>query len=658
MCERPLPGPGLAALLVVVATGAVTAAGFAWFCARGAAARYLPDDPPAAWVVCPDPPDVAARDAVERRAVFTRTFALGRPPAAARLRARALGRCAAEVNGVAVPLPQNPAGNWKRPAEADVTPHLRAGENALAVTVSNAAGPPALWLDLEAGGTRVVTDDAWDVRCGDDPPRPARLASAPLELPPGGPVSEAEESVASLRARLPTLLLFAALSAGAVAVVARRRRRAAGRWPRRWLAPLGVAALWLLLAANNFRWLGAPAGFDGQGHRDYVTYLQDHHSLPDARDGWEMHQPPLFYLAAAGLLGAGGQRAAGDVGLAMLQVLSLAAAVAQLLLVAGCLRLVYPDRPGARAAGLLVAGFLPVHLYLAHYLTNDMAAAALATAAVYLCLTVLRQERPSATRLACLGLCLGAAVLTKLSALSAVPAVLGVLAGRLVARRCWGAGAWLREVALPAAACAAVCGWFFVRNWLRFGTPLVGCYDPAARFDWWQDPGYATGPYLVRFGRSLAAPFFSVVHGFPDGLYSTLWGDGLWGGAAARAYRPPWNYDLMAAGYLLALLPTLAAVVGAAAALVDLVRRPRAEGFLLLGLPFFAGAALLYHFLRYPYFCHVKAFYALPAVVSLCVFAARGVEVLSGGRPAVRAALVAALGAWALTAYASFWAVG
>lgn len=39
--------------------------------------------------------------------------------------------------------------------------------------------------------------------------------------------------------------------------------------------------------------------FEGGGHKDYIEYLIDHHKLPIPGDGWEYHQPPLYYLTAA-----------------------------------------------------------------------------------------------------------------------------------------------------------------------------------------------------------------------------------------------------------------------------------------------------------------------------------------------------------------------
>ena len=39
--------------------------------------------------------------------------------------------------------------------------------------------------------------------------------------------------------------------------------------------------------------------YEGGGHRDYIHYLIDERSLPNPGDGWEYHQPPLYYAVAA-----------------------------------------------------------------------------------------------------------------------------------------------------------------------------------------------------------------------------------------------------------------------------------------------------------------------------------------------------------------------
>lgn len=39
--------------------------------------------------------------------------------------------------------------------------------------------------------------------------------------------------------------------------------------------------------------------FEGGGHRDYIEYIIKNHSYPNPGEGWEYHQPPLYYTLAA-----------------------------------------------------------------------------------------------------------------------------------------------------------------------------------------------------------------------------------------------------------------------------------------------------------------------------------------------------------------------
>src|SRR5262249_35590556 len=90
-------------------------------------------------------------------------------------------------------------------------------------------------------------------------------------------------------------------------------------------------------------------------------------------------------------------------------------------------------------------------------------------------------------------------------------------------------------------------------------------------------------------------------------------------------------------------------------ALAVLVRRPRAEWFLLFGLAFSMGVAVLYQCLRFPYYGHAKAFYALAAAVSLCAFGASGFEILTRWWRRAWPVFGLLFGVWAITAFASFW---
>jgi Flp pilus assembly protein TadD len=257
-----------------------------------------------------------------------------------------------------------------------------------------------------------------------------------------------------------------------------------------------------------------------------------------------------------------------------------------------------------------------------------------------------------------LGLCLGAALLTKSTALLAVPVVFGALLWKTCLTPRTGTPRFairIRQLGLALATCAAVCGWHYARLWAQFGSPLIGVWDPQLGFSWWQDDGYRTSAFYLRFGAALAHPWFSSFKSFGDGIYATLWGDGLFGGRADAVARPPWDYDLMAVGYWLALLPTFAVLVGGILALVRFLRQPSPEWFLLLGLAFLAALAMVHLSITLPYQCHVKAFYGLCALVPFCAFGAWGLDELCGWGGKARPMIRILAGIWAVNSYAMMW---
>jgi tetratricopeptide (TPR) repeat protein len=205
------------------------------------------------------------------------------------------------------------------------------------------------------------------------------------------------------------------------------------------------------------------------------------------------------------------------------------------------------------------------------------------------------------------------------------------------------------------AACVAVCGWYYGRIWLKFGTPLLGNWNAMTGFTWWQDPGYHTAAYYLRFGRSLITPLFSGFAGFADGIYSTLWGDGLSGGASS--VNIPWNLSPMTAGYLLGLVPAVLILVGAIVTAVRFFQKPTAELFLLLGLSVLVALSLIFMTMKVPSYAQAKAFYGLSALTPLCFFGAVGWEIITSSWTRSRSAISALVVVWALNSLAAFWII-
>ncbi len=671
------------ALLVLVGALACAALLLWWMCARDPAVRFFLRDARADWLVYPSPPDPVAHRAVELETVFMKSFALERVPSRASLSVRLHRRGEVSVNGAPLPFASDAAKNWKEPLEKEVSALLRAGSNQIVVRAWSSFGPPAVWLALEGDGLALRSDSSWKSSLAGATVKPARLATTPMSEW-STPAEEADvatkreaqrnpRTLSSLARSWLALLAFAALSVGLVFGVgswlvrdaseareSHQSGRRSGRGPRDQsdrparLVFVAAALAWALLFWNN-RALDPSLGFDSEPHVAYVQYILDHGALPLAHQGWEMYQPPLYYLIAALVVKLGGQSRVDASAIAALRWLGYLAGVLQALFVLASLRLLFPERPGRALAGLVLAACLPMQLYLYQYVTNESWAAVLVSSSTYLALRILKRDDTTLRSHLWLGVALGAAMLTKFSALLPLLIILVVLAARLHRRGMRDARTWGRTLGVTTAACLVVCGWHFARVALRFGNPFIGNWDPATGFAWWQDPGYRVLGYYLRFGASLYAPIFSSFHSFADAIYSTLWGDGMVGGRTWVAAWPPWNYELMSAGYLLALLPCAALVIGAAAATWRLVREPRAEWFLLLGLLGSTAFGIVVMTLKVPSYAQAKAFYGSSALVPLCALGAWGLDLLATRARALRAIVFVLFGVWALNSYTSYW---
>ncbi len=636
-----------------------------WKARHSNAIQFLPNHRPAQWIVYPSFFSPKERPRIELDTRFRHEFFLKEQPGNAKLSWRAFTRCTLEVNGAQVSLPKESRERWKELLTVDVSKLLHSGENRLEVTVYNEAGPPALWLSLEGNGFSIFSDNSWDASYAGAVWRRARVARTPASIMKGSPLEGGESLGSSLAACWPRLLLFAFLSAGLLAGGAwwLKRAKASEQTFGVFADPAaaclaGVILMWMLLFIHNADLLPRTVGFDAQSHMDYINYIQERGRLPLADEGITMYNPPLYYLVAASVLGICSLKTTDFAGIVVLRYLALLIGLVHLLLVFGSLRLIFPRQSGRQVVGLLLAGFLPAQLYLSHYVTNEVLLGALVTATLYVCLRALQDEQPSSARFAGVGAVLGLALLTKFTAVLVVPFVMGAIALRRFQTTPRDVRAWLRTAGLTILTCLMVCGWHYARVWAHFGKPLVGNWEPGSGQFGWQDPGFRTSGYFLRFGESLSKPLFSGQASFMDAIYSTLWGDGYCGGVSALILRSPWNYELMTAGYLLALLPTVLIGVGAVIFLRRFVLNPTTEGLLLNGLAWSFVAALFHMALKFPTYALVKAFYGLLILLPVCTFGALGWDFFARRTKLLGLSLSFALGIWGLASISSYWISG
>lgn len=417
------------AIWIVVFTG-IAVSVLVWIARTDPAINFLPRDKRAEWIVFQTAVSPRAHWFTGLDATFRREFVLTERPSTARLSVRAMRRAEVKINGTSVRFPPN--RNWKKIASADVAEHLHAGTNVIEARVFNHNAPPTLWLTLTTDRLRLRSDESWEASLAGSSWRHVALASAAKTPGPGNSMTGGARTSDALKNLWPLWIVLSMIACGGAFLWAVRFKERTTPLLERVLLFI-CAGLWLLLFWNNARLLPFNAGFDAAEHLQYISYILEHRELPLPSEGLEMYQPPLYYLIAAASLTASKLSASDSASVIVLRSLGVLFGIAQFVLVFFSLRFLFPARTAF--VGLLLAVCLPVQLYLAHYVTNEMLAAALATATLYLCLRLLKSDTPHALQFAWVGLALGGAMLAKVTSILLLPVIIAAIAGKLAYAR-------------------------------------------------------------------------------------------------------------------------------------------------------------------------------------------------------------------------------
>ncbi len=653
----------------------------------------LIDDDEAAWVGYPEEVSLRVRPLGSVEATFRKRFAFGVVPDSLEVSIDAQSEAAVSLNGEPMGSVAAPAGSKARTL-IDLAPHLGPLVNELRVSVRNVNGPVALrvgWKD-RAGSADVVGTGSggWEVRRegprdsrgdadsenedseadsefdsdeadefantsepGDAEWVPVHRLSDPLRAGIAEKFPQVTDAFlkvlpyllpvflgvfllslyyGSLLARFATLKLFT-LTASRIRFL--------------------VCAAWGVLTINNIARLPASVGFDVAGHIEYIQRVAETGVIPFANEGWQMFQSPLYYIISAPLYKALVAWAPPESIRPVLRLIPFLCGALQVEVCYRALKLVFPGRDDLQAMGTVVGGLLPMNLYLSQTTGNEPMAGLFTGLAVVVVFSILLQsEKDSFRPFATLGLCLGLALLTKVTTILIVPPALLCLFVSAVLKRVEIGRACL-QLATVVGVATLICGWYYYRNWMVLGKPFVGGWDPSRSIVWWQDPGYRTLGDLTSFGQSLVNPVYSCFSGFWDGLYSTMWTDGYLSSIVDYKWRPPWNYSCAFAIVWLSLLPCAAIVIGGVVAVLTIGKpASKALTFATLCVVVYI-AALMFLYLQLPAYSTTKASYTAGLTPCYAVLAASGLGLLTKV-PLVRPLVHALLTCWALTAFLAF----
>ena len=303
-------------------------------------------------------------------------------------------------------------------------------------------------------------------------------------------------------------------------------------------------------------------------HYAYLRYLAEEHALPSLADDasgayQEVAQPPLYYAVAALVSGLApdddldelmwhnpgfGYQAGGTVNdnknmlihtarerfpwrgavlaIHLARLVSLLFGTLTVLAAWGLGRETFPHRPALSLSVAAVVAFIPQFLFISGVASNDSAAAALSTAALWAIARAVNRGITARRSLA-VGLLVGLAALTKTSTLLLVPLALVSLA--LAARHPPFA---IRHSLFSIIPVSIVGGWWYLRNALLYGDPL-GLHV------------HADTPW----GRAVPASAATILKELPR-LYRSFWGAFGWG----HVWMPVWVYWGLGAGLLISLI--------------------------------------------------------------------------------------------------------
>jgi len=671
----PADGKGRLELVLRATTAALAVLGLALgihYFAFSSHGRVIFQDSRAPWIMLDTPVDMKLRQygqQVVPTATFSTSFDLPRAPEAATLLIRTLGRGEVALNGSPLEAGRDPALGWRKFQHLDATPHLVSGRNELRVRVRNARGPALLSLVLEADDFEIATSSRWSGAAGDDPPGPTLLATDQRPLPSA---RYGEAPVRMLLRHWPALLLLGLAASGCfLALRGRLTEDTRRRLPQYCFQAICFG--WIALFAFKLGGLPIGYGFDAMAHLEYVDLLREGGQIPRAQDGWATYHPPLFYLLTLAL-----SFALGLVGVAYVLAVKLvpfAAGLGIAWLGLALTRRLLPEDRVAWIWATLFGGLLPANLVLAAYVSNEGLHAFLTGAGLLTAVDLLLATRITLRRVTLCSALFGLAMLTKFTAIIvAVPALLAV-AIKLAAEPSRVEGRPVSAFGALLIPMLALSGPFFFRNLVEHGTLFVWNVNMDLPGQvWWSPPGFHTPAYYTHFGEVFLRPFLGGFVSFWDTVYSTFWGDGLLAGQTTIGTRHGrWNYEFMAASYVLALPATGLTLAGfARAAWQALDRSParpdsqthsngqrRAALALLVLVCAALACALFLSTLRVPYHGQARVLYIMACAPALAYFFASELRCLdrwlaARGLLALRAGLVAYLGALFGFLYLSF----
>ena len=408
----------------------------------------------------------------------------------------------------------------------------------------------------------------------------------------------------------------------------------------------------ILMRINNAIRYRTGNGFDAVENVQYIELLMRSWALPSPDAAWATAHPPLFYYLSAGLwhllAQLGGQ---GDFLVVLPLLISLVGLVPVAVAIGWAGRVAPGDTPRAILAAVLIL-FLPVHIYMAPMIGEELLATAWIALALWSAFprpvgeTLGDSRSPGTLQAFQVGCLLGLALLTKMTAVLVVGAI--VCAWLIGAGR---SGRWLsvlRSCGVLIGTALAVGGWYYIYTLWTYG--YLYPQDLAVHQKIFEmPPGHRGWLDYVRFPlATFTDPQLlnsQLLHSVWGGTYDTVYFDGHrhFLGRSQAVTRVGTVLTL------LALLPTAAFGAGLARGVRRALREPGGWDTLLLLTTLFLLLGYVLFTWNNPWYVTIKGSYLLGLSVPFALYASEClIDWARRGR----------IGAWLVCGLLLFWMIG
>ena len=276
---------------------------------------------------------------------FRKILSLETVPPEAVLTVRSLKQASVFLDGKQIHRPHNERDEWKKPELIALGPHLSPESHELRIVVLNHNGPSVLLAYSKSLNLFTGTD--WEARQAEGDWSPALPVNQPAISPALiGHFSSSSQAVIKHAALL--LLVFSLVFLGTLLHAHNSALPSSYQRVCRFSFKVGsirwcLMGLWFLLSINNLL-KGLAQGFDYVGHLEYIDYMTEHYIPPLATDGWQMFQPPLYYVVSAALYKLFMGIWNPEISERLLQIVPLFCGLAQIELCFRALKYTFPQR--------------------------------------------------------------------------------------------------------------------------------------------------------------------------------------------------------------------------------------------------------------------------------------------------------------------------